>query len=77
MHQKKLFILGLLFLVPVSLFAQQKPGLDQRINDWFAPIADAWEAIVFTTVPLGSLDVPIVLILLIGGGFSSPCTFPS
>ncbi|TCS85476.1 AGCS family alanine or glycine:cation symporter [Anseongella ginsenosidimutans] len=68
MHQKKLFILGLLFLVPVSLFAQQKPGLDQRINDWFAPIADAWEAIVFTTVPLGSLDVPIVLILLIGGG---------
>src|SRR3546814_19851081 len=48
--------------------AQDGAWLVQRIHDWFAPIADTWESIVFTTVPLGGLDVPIVLILLIGGG---------
>lgn len=60
--------MSVFFFMPFALFAQQQPGLDQRINDWFAPIADAWEGIVFTTIPLGSTDVPIVLILLIGGG---------
>lgn len=49
--------------------------MDQRINDWFAPIADAWEAIVFVTIPLGNLNVPIVLILLIGGGVFFTCYF--
>lgn len=43
-------------------------GLDSRINDLFAPIADAWEALVLTSVPITSdISVPIVLILLIGG----------
>lgn len=62
------------FLLPFNLFAQEQ-GLDQRINDWFAPIADAWEAIVFVTIPLGNLNVPIVLILLIGGGVFFTCYF--
>lgn len=68
MFRKYLLIFSLFLVSPIYLFAQEEPGLDQRINDWFAPIADAWEAIVFVTIPLGSLDVPIVLILLIGGG---------
>lgn len=68
MYRKSILTLSVFFFMPFALFAQQQPGLDQRINDWFAPIADAWEGIVFTTIPLGSTDVPIVLILLIGGG---------
>ncbi|HYH55465.1 MAG TPA: alanine/glycine:cation symporter family protein, partial [Anseongella sp.] len=55
-------------LLPSDLFALQQGGLDQRINDWFAPIADTWEAIVFAAIPAGRLSVPLVLILLIGGG---------
>lgn len=68
MPRKAFLISALGLFMPFSLLAQNEPGLDQRINDWFAPIADTWEGIVFTTVPLGGLDVPIVLILLIGGG---------
>src|SRR3546814_11118277 len=68
MLRKTFVISTLTILLPFYLSAQDGAGLDQRINDWFAPIADTWESIVFTTVPLGGLDVPIVLILLIGGG---------
>lgn len=67
MHKRNLLTFGILFLLPVGLFAQDKPGLDQRINDWFAPKADVWESIVFTTIPLGPTDVPLVVLLLIGG----------
>ncbi|MEO5909759.1 MAG: amino acid carrier protein, partial [Pelobium sp.] len=49
-----------------NLFAAE--GIDEKINNWFAPIADAWEALVFTSIPLtDKLSIPIVLILLIGG----------
>lgn len=67
MSKKNLLTLGLVFLLPFGAFAQNQPGLDQRINDWFAPIADAWESIVFATVSLGNTSVPLVVILLIGG----------
>ncbi len=42
-------------------------GLDQKINDVFMPIAQMWEDLVFTEIPLGVVGIPIVLILLIGG----------
>lgn len=49
-----------------NLFAAE--GIDEKINNWFAPIADAWEALVFTSIPLtDKLSIPIVLIVLIGG----------
>ncbi|MBY5959025.1 alanine:cation symporter family protein [Membranicola marinus] len=52
-------------ICPVLTRAQ---GLDARINDLFTPIADAWEALVLTSIPITSdINVPIVLILLIGG----------
>lgn len=55
----------LTFFVPATAMAQ---GLDKRINDLFAPVADAWEALVLTSIPITSeISVPIILILLIGG----------
>src|SRR6476659_6501144 len=49
-----------------SLFASE--GIDEKINNGFALIADAWESLVFTVIPItDTLSVPIVLIVLIGG----------
>jgi AGCS family alanine or glycine:cation symporter len=42
-------------------------GLDERINENFMPIAQWWENLVFTQIPIGNLGVPVVLILLISG----------
>jgi AGCS family alanine or glycine:cation symporter len=68
----------LLFLAPVLTMAQEK-GLDERINDKFMPLATWWENTVLTTVPLGSYNVPIVLILLIAGAsfFTVYFSFPA
>jgi AGCS family alanine or glycine:cation symporter len=60
-------LLSLLFLaVPLLTFAQEK-GLDEKINDAFMPVATWWENFVLTTVPIGSYDVPFVVILLVLG----------
>ena len=66
---------SLSFLFAVSIFIllfplpTQAAGIDQRIDEWFAPIADWWEQVVFFTIPLtGDIAVPLVLILLAGGG---------
>ena len=42
-------------------------GIDERIDEAFSPVAIAWENLVFTTIPIGSHDVPFVVILLVGG----------
>lgn len=63
-------LLSLAFLLsPLFSFAAtaQEKGLDEKINDWFMPIADAWEGLVLTTVPIGEFDVPFVVILLVVG----------
>jgi alanine or glycine:cation symporter, AGCS family len=68
MFRKSLFttVFGTLLLTPAAIFAQQ--GLDERIDQAFKPIADAWEAIVFYPMPLPEpLNLPIVLYLLIFG----------
>lgn len=59
----------LIALFPFLLYAQDaSKGLDEKINDWFLPIADWWEGVVFYSIPLNeSLSVPIVVILLVGG----------
>lgn len=55
----------LAILLPLAVSAQ---GIDDRINDLFTPIADAWESLILTAIPITSnISVPIVLILLIGG----------
>ncbi len=45
-------------------FAQ---GLDDRINDAFMPVALWWESLIFTPVRIGSVSIPIVLVLLVVG----------
>ena len=40
-------------------------GLDERINEWFTPIAQAWEFLVF--YPFPGTGIPIVVILLVVG----------
>ncbi len=67
---KKYFLLVLLFLQNLILFAQEtteKIGLDQQIEEWFAPFSQKVTSIVFTSVPVGDKDVPIVLFVLILG----------
>jgi AGCS family alanine or glycine:cation symporter len=43
-------------------------GLDERINEWFAPIANWWETVVFFPIHFSdTLSIPFVLILLTVG----------
>lgn len=61
----------LLLLFPLFLVAQEsteKKGLDERINEKFAPIANWWEGVVFYPVRFSeSVQVPIVVVLLVVG----------
>ncbi len=43
------------------------PGLDERINDAFMPVAIWWENLVFTELTIFGNAIPIVLILLLSG----------
>lgn len=45
----------------------QTLGIDERIDQAFAPVADAWEGFVLTSVPIGGKDIPVVLALLVCG----------
>lgn len=44
-------------------FFQEPQGLDEKINEAFTPISNAWQDIVLYRI----FDVPIVLIILVGG----------
>src|SRR5690606_8606578 len=61
-----LFCIASIVLLPLPLWAA---GIDQQIDAWFAPIADWWEKVVFFTIPFTEqVSIPLVLILLVGGG---------
>ena len=65
------FLLPVLFL-PSLIFAQEQPeikkGLDERVNEWFAPIANWFESVVFYPIQFtDTISVPIVVILLVAG----------
>ncbi len=62
--KKKLQLLLLLF-IPTVTYAQEK-GLDQQIDEAFKPISDFFSQVIFFTIPLGGMDVPFVLLLLVG-----------
>ncbi len=58
----------LLLCALLSPFVTEAQGIDERINDLFVPVADAWESFILTSIPFTSdISVPVVLILLIGG----------
>lgn len=57
-------------IIPVLSFAQEENSrsLDDRINDFFTPISNAVTSIVFYPIRLAEgVNVPIVVIILIGG----------
>ena len=64
-------LLSLLFglCYSISAFAQdtnvEEKGIDEKINDFFVPITEVWESIVFWKVP--GLDIPLVVVLLVLG----------
>lgn len=72
--------IGLLLtlLMPISLLAQSK-GLDDKINDAFMPVAVAWEGLILTSIPIAGMNVPLVVILLVGGAllFTFYFSFPN
>ena len=49
------------------MLSAQSQGLDERINEAFMPVANWWDALVFTSIPIAGFSVPIVLILLLSG----------
>ena len=62
--KKKLLVL-LLMVVPILTFAQEK-GLDQKIDAAFKPVSDFFSNLIFFTIPIAGIDVPFVLLLLVG-----------
>ena len=62
--KKKLLVL-LLMVVPMLTFAQEK-GLDQKIDAAFQPVSNFFSNLIFFTIPIAGIDVPFVLLLLVG-----------
>lgn len=69
-------LLGILFLTSLSIFAiaqesqesSEPIGLDEQINNKFAPIADGWESIVLYPIKFSeTTSIPIVVLLLVLG----------
>ena len=60
-----------------TLFAQeQSKGLDERINEWFTPISNAWAGFVFTSVEItDGVSVPLVIVLLLFAGLAFTVIF--
>lgn len=72
-HPIKIVLAALAALwLPVSAVCQAtapiEKGLDERINEWFAPIAEVWGSIIFYPIRFtDTVAVPFVVILLVGG----------
>jgi AGCS family alanine or glycine:cation symporter len=68
----KKYLLSIFTLInPFLTFAQDtaEKGLDERFNEAFKPISDAWGAIVFYPIMFTeSLGMPIVIIMLLSAG---------
>ncbi len=58
----KALVMVMVIILPFKVSGQ---GLDQKINDEFMPIAQAWEDLVFTEILLGHSQVPLILIVLL------------
>ncbi len=65
---KKYLLSIVTFIIPFLIFAQEvEKGLDEKVNDAFMPFATWWEGFVLTKIPLGSYNIPFVLLLLVVG----------
>jgi len=65
---KKGMLTALMLLhVGTAMAASANESLADRIEKAFKPVSDWWSGIVFYSIPIGGLDIPVVLLLLIGG----------
>ncbi len=65
---KKASTLAALLTGIQSLSAQEDSGnITQLIEEKFKPIADFWGGLVFYEIPIGSWNIPLILIILLGG----------
>lgn len=67
---KKLLTSSFLLLSNFILFAQEtttEMGIDERIEEWFAPISKVVTNVVFYPINIVGMDVPIVIIILLIG----------
>ncbi len=62
---KKLFTVLSALLLPIIIAAQNEKGLDERIDEAFAPFAAGWENLVF--YPFPGTTIPIIVIILVLG----------
>ena len=71
----KKFLLSFFIMSPFLTLAE---GMDKKINDQFMPIATDWENFVLTTINIGGIDIPIVLLILVFGAtfFTIYFSFP-
>lgn len=68
MNKLRVFITFIsLQVLSLPLLAQEPGAVDRAINDFMEPITTTLMKVIFFTVPIGSIDVPFVLIWLIGG----------
>ena len=61
--KKYLLSIFALILPFFSIAQEAERTLDERVNDAFMPVANWWEGLVLTTVPIAGFDVPFVVIL--------------
>lgn len=59
------FIASFLHLLAPNLYAEK--SIDERINDAVAPLTDAISSVVFYAVPIGEVNLPLIIVWLIGG----------
>lgn len=63
----KQLTLGLMLMHGASIFAQEKMGMDEKIEAWIAPKAAFVSEYVFYGITIAGKNVPIVIILLLLG----------
>lgn len=63
---KKLYsaLLLILVFIPINIQAQT---IGEQVDAWFQPIANWWEGLVLTPIPIGGYNVPVVVLLLVFG----------
>ena len=66
-NRHKILSFGILITFLLTSLESSAKGLDERLNDAFMPIAQGWENMVLFQVSIGGVEVPFVLILLLGG----------
>ena len=50
-------------------------NVDQTINEWLAPVADWFGAVMFYSVPVAGAQLPLILVWLIMGGIVCTLAF--